>query len=221
MPTGDPTARVFIWYPVIEEGGRENIGHASMYIGNFVVADVFEQSLNDDDGGVIPSALQDDPGQAGTHHNDNYVSWWPTGHPGLYEVLFETQSAKPKLRFYNDVLEEGEEPHLVYDVYGLNVGAMKARWQEIRNKPGATYRWIRESCATMVMAVLEAGGALSKLNAMNYLWYGSRLYWTPKRVAMVCSRLRDMDLAVKTKAGHCPKKQEGLLGAFLSVTGLR
>jgi hypothetical protein len=154
---------------------------------------------------------------SGEHYNDNYVSWWPDEYSGMTG----RQTAAPKLRLYQDISEEDSQPHVVYTVYGLNVPAMRTKWQQIRGKEGATYQLVRKSCATIVMRVLDAGGALSKLSLPKSLWFGNRLYWTPKRLAQVCNQLRDKDLAVKRKAGNCPGKEGGAMGNLLLALGMR
>jgi hypothetical protein len=212
MPEGNPTARVFIWYPHIDRKRDDKcIGHASLYIGNYEVGKNFQLSLDPEaPGGVVPTALDRNLGMNGVHHNDNYVSWWPKGN---FAGPVQPKLAAPCPGLYRDVNEEGSEPHDVYDVFGLNVCAMRACWKQTCD-PDAHYQFVRKSCATIVAKVLEAGGALDKLDTLDNLWYGMLLYWTPKRVAQICDRLRDKDLAIKTKAGNCPKKGEDLCGIF-------
>jgi hypothetical protein len=220
MPQGNPTARVFIWYPHKDNNGSKHVGHCSMYIGNYEVGKNFELSLDPrSPDSVMPTALECDLGLNGVHYNANYVSWWPCA--GIQGTATERGPAKAQLGLYRDVRQERSEPHVVYDLYGLNVGAMRSCWQQTRDKPGATYQFLRKSCATIVMKVLEAGGALSQIGKLNSLWFGDRLYWTPKRVAQICNLLRDQNLAVKTKAGHCPEKGDKLCGVVTQALGVR
>jgi hypothetical protein len=218
MPQGNPTARVFIWYGHIDEQGTHHCGHASLYIGNYEVGKNFELALDPNAPDfVMPTALERGLGEAGVYYNDNYVSWWPAG--GGWTT--ERCRAKPKLGLYKDVQAEHCQPHVVYDLYGLNVGAMRACWRETRDKLGATYQYLRKNCATIVLRVLEAGGALNSIGKLDSLWFGNRLYWTPKRVAQICDKLRDKDLAVKTKAGHCPAKGDLGPSALEGLMGVR
>jgi hypothetical protein len=213
-----PTARVFIWYPHDDHHGDWHVGHVSMYIGNYEVGKKFELSLDPDSPrGVADKPLERDFGIRGVHYNDNYVSWWPDGEGAMKE----RGSASPKLGLYADVAAEYGLPHVVYDLYELNVGAMRACWRQTRDKPGATFQYMRKNCATIVAKVLQAGGAMTKIGTLNSQWFGKRMYWTPKRVAQICNLLRDRDLAVKTKAGNCPTKSSGLVGAVELVFGFR
>jgi hypothetical protein len=214
MPQGNPTARVFIWYP--HRDFQTYCGHASLYIGNYEVGKNFELAL-DPNAPDFVRVEERDPGlgEAGVYYNDNYVSWWPKGQGSPTERCL----ARPQLGLYKDVKAEHCEPHIIYDLYGLNVGAMKACWRETRGKLGATYQFMRKNCATIVLKVLEAGGALNKIGKLDSLWFGNRLYWTPKRVAQICDKLRDKDLAVKDKARHCPAKGDFLPSALEALTG--
>jgi hypothetical protein len=223
MPQGQPTARVFIWYPHKDNYDDTHVGHASMYIGNYEVGLSFELSLDPNSPDhVMTSALERNYGLAGIHYNDNYVSWWPGGGGRSFQRV-PANNGKFQNGLWSDCDEEESEPHVVYDLYGLNVAAMRACWKETREKPGASYQFVRKSCATIVMRVLEAGGALTKIGKLNNLWFGNRLYWTPKRVAQVCNQLRDKDLAVKTKAGNCPHKGDNvqLPGFVIQALGMR
>ncbi|VTR92441.1 Uncharacterized protein OS=Pseudomonas sp. RIT357 GN=BW43_03009 PE=4 SV=1 [Gemmata massiliana] len=218
MPQGNPTARVFIWYPHEDDDGGAHAGHVSMYIGNYEVGKNFELALNPKSPDyVMPTEVMRDFGLSGVHYNDNYVSWWPEGGGGL----LEGDRAKPKLGLYKDVKAERGQPHVVYDVYGLNVAAMRSCWHETRDKPKAGYQFLRKNCATIVMRVLEAGGALNKIGKLNNVWFGNRLYWTPKYIAQICNLLRDKDLAVKTKAGNCPAKKSNFEGKLFQLMGVR
>lgn len=211
MPNGQPAARVFIWYPDLEE---ERVGHAAMYIGNYEVGKKFEQSLDPNSPHyVMPNALERRFGFQGVHYNDNYVSWWPDGSG----TVTGRDGSEPKLGLYADVQAEHSQPHVVYDIHGLNVGSMRAKWHETRDKPGASYQLVRKNCAGIVMRVLESGGALKLIGKLSSAWFGHRLYWTPKRVAQVCNQLRDKGYATKTKAGNCPGKDS----KFLAALGMR
>ena len=210
MPTGPVSARVFIWYP---KGG--DIGHAAMYLGNYEIGRKFEMSLdpNNLDAFVMTSALEHAMGADGIHYNDNYVSWWPDRYAGAFTPQ---QSVEAAHGLYHDVREEGSEPHVAYDLYGLDVARMRARWRETRDKPGAHYNLYRKNCADLVLRVLVAGGALAKLDTAKAAWFGHNLISTPKKVAQLCNELRDAGWATKSKAGNCPSR----MSVFV-VAGLR
>jgi len=209
MPQGLPSATIFIWYP-----HGDCVGHASMYIGNYEVGKRFELSFDPNSPtGLMPNALETSMGADNVHYNTNYVSWWPEGDGSLTNRL----TAAPMPGVYKDVAAEGSEPHVVYELYGLNVAAMRECWHKTRDKPDASYQLIRKNCSGIVARVLNAGGANKKLNMLTRMWFSHRAIWTPKRVAMVCNELRNKDLAIKSKAGNCPPKDSKLMG----VLGMR
>jgi hypothetical protein len=210
---GVPTARVFIWYP---DGGH--IGHAAMYIGNYEVGKNFELSLDPESPHhVLPSALERRVGFQGVHYNDNYVSWWPDD--GGAGVTSPKAGADPMLGLYKDVEAEHSEPHVVYDIYGLDVSAMRTAWRAARDKQGAHYQLYRKNCSDLVLRILVAGRALSKLSALTAAWFGHNALTTPKKVAQLCNELRDAGWALKTKAGNCPSKAD--CGKLMVIAGLR
>ena len=200
MPTsGLPSGRVYIWYP---EAG--NVGHASMYLGNYEVGKSFEMSIDPLSPDFV--RLSDSERKANLSFmmfNDNYVSWWPNGEAGMFNPKAK---AVPKNGLYEDIKEEGSEPHVVYEIFGCDVTAMRRLWEESRDKTGANYQLYRKNCSDLVMRVLRAGGALSKLGTIRGGYFGRNLITTPKDVAVVCNKLRDAGWAVKTKAGNCPSK---------------
>jgi hypothetical protein len=178
-----PDARVYIWYP---EG--ENIGHASMHIGD-------HQEVDD---------------------TNWYVSWWPHLDDDDVAGLTDTIISDPKT-YDEDVEAEGGTPHVVYAINHLNINTMKALWDGIRTKPQAHYRLLPKNCSTIVARVLRAGGAGRHLNAIKELSYAHNAYWTPKNVAQFCNQLRDAGEAVKTKSAGCPTKGGSKLMVFLGL----
>jgi hypothetical protein len=147
-------------------------------------------------------------------HNISYVSWWPAQDAGLTDKKLQ----KRKLFLEEDIEAEGAAPHVVYTLYDLDAGAMRNKWQEIREKPNAHYQLLRKSCSTIVLRVMKAGGALEKLPVLKRGWFGTNAYVTPKNVAQVCNELRDAGFASKDKDKGCPPKGGLSLG---NVLGLR
>jgi len=190
------SAIVYIWYPL--DG---NIGHAAMYIGNPVFGRITEQAYdnfrNDGDRERSKELI--------ALHNVNYISWWPAedGTP------FNKPKEGRKFFLEEDIKAEDAKPHVVYTLHGLDVQAMRSAWLSIRSKPDAHYQMLRKSCATVVLRVLKAGGALEKISLAKRGWYSSNLYVTPKNIAQVCNELRDAGNADKVKDRNCPEK-----GAF-------
>jgi hypothetical protein len=215
MPTtGFTSGRVFIWYP-----NKGNIGHASLYLGNYAIGQKFEMTLNQDSPDYRPWKGETDEQIAEldkVHYNDNYVSWWPD--KTTYLVLRVPSNAS--LGLYNDVELEDSEPHVVYDLFGLDLPAMRQCWHAIRDKPEASYHLTRKNCADIVMRVLVAGGVKSRLpSAMSAAWFTHNAYTAPKDVAQLCNKLRDEGWAIKTKAANCPGKLD--TKPHLLLAGLR
>ncbi|MFJ7797218.1 hypothetical protein [Pseudomonas sp. NPDC096950] len=187
------TAIVYIWYP--DDG---NIGHAAMYIGNPVFGRFAEQAYdsfrNDGDRARNKEFIE--------LYNVNYISWWPDGGGTPINKLKQGR----KFFLEEDVKAEGAKPHVVYILHGLNLQAMRSAWLKIRSKPDAHYQMLRKSCATVVLRVLKAGGALEKLSLAKRAWFSNNLYVSPKNIAQICTELRDVGLAKKVKDKNCPEK---------------
>jgi hypothetical protein len=62
------------------------------------------------------------------------VVWWPDGGAG---VASPKAGADPMLGLCKDVDAEDSEPHVVSDICGLDVSAMRAAWHTARDKQGA------------------------------------------------------------------------------------
>lgn len=188
---------VYIWYP-----HGADVGHAAMYIGDPVIGKMIEvrydRYRNDGERDRDRAFIE--------QYNTAYVSWWPEGRA----ALTGKQPQERNLFLESDIRAEGCKPHVVYTLTGLNMQAMQAEWYSIRNKPNANYQMLRKSCSTVVLRVLKAGGALSKLTAVKRAWFSSNLYVTPKNIAQLCNELRDAGLATKAKSANCPEK-----GAFM------
>ncbi|WP_444888827.1 hypothetical protein [Microbulbifer sp. JMSA008] len=86
----------------------------------------------------------------GVNNDTFYVSWWPAqGGGGLAGDSF--------LEDIRD--EEGYAPDHVIRIpkNKLDTLSMLAKWQEIRNKPGASYKFVKKNCSTIASRVLKAG----------------------------------------------------------------
>lgn len=209
MPNGPISCSVYIWYP-----DNGHIGHAALYIGNYEVGLKFEMSLDPQSPDyVMPSADEINFNFGGVHFNDNYVSWWPDNGADL---LNPNDASKKMSGLYKDVAAEGSPPHVTYDLYGLDVEKMRIKWHSARDKAGSHYKLYRKNCSDMVMRILKAGGATSKLNPVKAAWFGHNAITTPKKVAQLCNELRP-DYAVKRRAGNCPPKDSKLM----TIVGLR
>lgn len=220
MPcSGNPSASVFIWYP---EGG--NIGHASMYIGGHEVGITFEGPIDPTARHRVNQRDLDAPiTSTGKYYNDYYVSWWPE-----LESVPPTDPqarAKPTVGLHKDISREDSPPHVVYRVWGLDEAAMRAEWRTVRNNPDAQYHLYLENCSDLVVRILRAGNALSKLNFAQAAWYGYNAVATPRKVAQLCNELVAAGWAKKDKPGHCPTKAQsefrGFGGSMLQILGLR
>lgn len=155
-----------------------NVGHASMHIG----------------------------GHTDPKTNQWYVSWWPRRRAGL----LSTESGEA--RCYNsDCRSEGSKdspkpPHVTYEIEGMAVDQMKAEWDTIRTKDGASYRMLVKSCSTVVARVLMAGGAKTMMSKADAVLYGNNLYWTPKDVAQVCDKIKAKGFSVNKIENNKPSK---------------
>lgn len=172
-----------------------------MYIGNQLLRRPIEHSYADfkNKPNMGPMILE---------HNTSYVSWWPLGGAGPTEKKPQAR----KLFLEEDIEAEGTPPHVAYTLYDLEAGAMRSKWQDIREKPGANYQFLRKSCATIVLRVLKAGGALEKIPILKRGWFSNNLYVTPKNIAQVCNELRDAGFADKNKDESCPAKGGFMFG---------
>lgn len=214
MPTSGPVSgRVYIWYPE----GFDKIGHASMYIGNYEVGKKFELSIDpgNDELYWAPKKIEKRFGIERIHFNDNYVSWWPDDDGA--NVIQPQGPSQPKLGLYEDIEEEESEPHVVYDVYGLDISAMRKCWREARDKRGSHYQLYRKNCSDLVMRVLRAGGASSRIGGISGIYHSRNFITAPKDVAVVCDKLKKAGWANKQKAGNCPSKKGNVLAVVLGM----
>jgi hypothetical protein len=215
--TGPVSGRLFIWYPHEKAGEPDDahIGHVSLYLGNYEVGRRFELALDPKvEGHVMKTDREKSLDFSGIHYNDNYVSWWPKDD--------NIGPAKPKLGLYADAKAEGGQPHVVYDLYGLDVEKMRVRWRGLRDQTGAKYDFVRRNCADIVHRVMVSGGAVGRLPFLLRGWHSTNAIATPKKVAQFGNALRDASWAIKTKAGNCPTKSavSELLGPFAGLRGM-
>ena len=187
-------AIVYIWYPE-----DEKMGHAALYIGDPISRMALDLPYDAFHNKYARQAHKDYIAR----QNTNYVSWWPEKAAGAFNKINQSRS----FFLEEDIEAEQADPHVVYKIRGLDEQAMSMAWEDIRNKPDAHYQFLRKNCATVVMRVLKAGGALQRLPLVKRGWFSHSLYVTPKNIAQVCNELRDAGLAQKVKDRYCPSKQ--------------
>ena len=193
MNRGVVSAVVYIWYP--EVGA---MGHASMYIGDPLFGKLVEHRYD----GFSSPVERERHKPLIAKHNKHYVSWWPSQEAGLLTRLKQDR----KFFLEDDIKAECAKPHVIYTLYGLDVQAMRCAWMIIHDKPDATYHTLHKNCASVVLRVLRAGGALHKLSLIKQGWFSGFLYVTPKHIAQICNELRDAGHADKVKDRNCPEK---------------
>ncbi|QHF44927.1 hypothetical protein PspS35_14495 [Pseudomonas sp. S35] len=189
------SAVVFIWLPV-NTMHVLNIGHAAMYIGDPRIDGTEECRYKDYESSMHRIADIENIEK----RNTNYVSWWPA----IPVRGFNTESQKRKLFLESDLIAEGQVPHLVYRVYGLDVANMRNEWFKIRNKPDAHFQMLRKNCSTIVFRVLKAGGALDKLPTAKHIWFANNLYLAPLNIMQICNELCDINMAHRRASRNCP-----------------
>jgi len=106
----------------------------------------------------------------------------------------------------------GGRPHVVYTLCRLDVARMREEWETIRRDPSPHYNLLRKNCATMVLRVLKAGGALEGLPLTKSAWFSNNIYVSPKNVAQICNELRNIGYAAKMKDADCPAKGRFFFG---------
>lgn len=166
---------VIIWENNMLSGGRSKCadgktrkwpGHASMNIG-----DVWQR--------------------LGEDNTDNYVSWWPGGKRDTSKSAQAgaaitkqgvTANGVAKHNLCLDIIKEGYLPdHIIrLDVTEGQIRNMQAKWNEIRHKEGANYRFVVKNCSTIVARVLRAGN-LTVGGATGW-WRNHSMIWTPNKI---------------------------------------
>ncbi|MBL4764865.1 MAG: hypothetical protein JKX67_06255 [Colwellia sp.] len=134
--------------------------------------------------------------------NDWYVSWWPAT-----DEVFNQPSQQNSFDRDLSGAGEGGPAHVIYQLFGGDIRAMKTSWDDIRNKPASHYDLLNKSCSTIVARIIRAGGHHKELGRLKRASYAHNIYWSPKDVAQLCNQLRDKGAAIKTKSGGCPTKR--------------
>ncbi|MFJ4346821.1 hypothetical protein [Pseudomonas sp. NPDC089401] len=187
-------AIVYIWYPE-----DEKMGHAALYIGDPLSRMALDLPFD----AFHSKQARQMHREYIERHNTNYVSWWPEKAAGAFNRIRQGRN----FFLEEDIESEQADPHVVYKIRGLDELAMNRAWESIRSKPGAHYQFLRKNCATVVMRILRAGGALQRLPPIQRGWFSHSLYVTPKNIAQVGNGLRDAGWAQKVKDRYCPSKQ--------------
>ncbi len=71
----------------------------------------------------------------------------------------------PNVGLYTEA--EETPPHVVYELYGLDVQHMRTCGHSVRDKPDAHYQPRRKNCADIVSRVLIAGGVNDRLGTIK------------------------------------------------------
>ncbi|WP_340615712.1 hypothetical protein [Xenorhabdus entomophaga] len=120
-------------------------------------------------------------------------------------------------KFWEDAFFSDEETfqefqetyHVYYRLYGLDVNAMLSARRAI-NHTNVHYNFLIKNCATIIARILKAGGVERLLSPFNRIFYGHNLYWTPKDIAQLCDKLKNVNMATKHKYENCPKKRNNI-----------
>src|ERR1700722_1471278 len=86
--------------------------------------------------------------------------------------------ASPKINFCNDVIAEKYLPDHIIRLPSTpdQVREMQGKWNSIRTKENAHYRFLFKNCSTIVARVLRAGGYSANL------WRDHSMLWTPNKI---------------------------------------
>ena len=165
---------------------------------------------------------------------ESYLSWWPNG-------VLAKQTLVPGLgrraSFHVDVRAENSNPHVVYEIYGLDAAAMQAEWTRIvqndlnfkRSPFGAGwYNMVMKNCSTIVARVLLAGGA-AQAQSPRQSPLGSASQTRPHDRAQAALRGGDPRRvlshagsaalpSVRIVAPDCPSRRDGSWGSLLAGT---
>lgn len=79
---------------------------------------------------------------------------------------------------------------------GLDVAAMQAKWNRLRNDPDARYQLLSKNCSSIVAKVLKAGGA-DKL--IGHTWRPKFGVWTPTELFNFGQALQEARLEIAAK----------------------
>ncbi|MDX7999941.1 hypothetical protein FE394_12170 [Xenorhabdus sp. Reich] len=202
-------ATVYIWYPC----RKFLVGHSSIYIGG--VPQYPWPNFRPEDPVTTSSNKRIRP------QDDNYVSFLAgSSRPSVFRVNLSFPGV-----FHNLHDDFVESPHLEYYLLGLNVPEMQRKKNEMYNGNmygnlhfPPTYHPIYKNCSTLVARILKSGGVDQLLNPIQIMGYAKNIYWTPKDIAQLCNKLRDIDKAVKVRGLNCPDKFKS---PFRTLMGFR
>lgn len=128
--------------------GRTWIGHAAMNIGS-----------------------QFGTGRYGP--DANYVSWW-SAIEYSNSTKKDLEKGRPHPSFLADIDAEHYLPdHIIrLDSTAEQELAMRAAWQEIHSKQGASFKMLKKNCSTIASRVLHAGRFYARKWALdcNFVW---------------------------------------------------
>lgn len=160
---------VFVWQNRFTGSGHTWTGHASMNITDTYIDN---RPLELKEG--TTNTMQPNSESVGlTQGTIDHVSFWP-GSGGNFADGWKPGikfAAKTKPSLFADVALETYAPDHVIRIKGLNILKMGSKWQSIRNKQDANYRFLRKNCSTIVARVLGA--------AVPWHSRPHHLVWTP------------------------------------------
>jgi hypothetical protein len=121
---------------------------------------------------------------------DNYVSWMGGGggaNPLVRSGVAEDFDGDTQVWKGRATGNRGRNlPSRWVALKSLDIAAMRAEWDGIRNKPGgAHWKLIDKNCATVVARVLRAGGARSKSWGASH-----QLVWWPTDVIRYAASMK-------------------------------
>lgn len=109
-------------------------------------------------------------------------------------ALVETEFAEQKQQsidtFKTSLPDEGRVFRI--NLEGLDVAAMQAEWQRIKNTPHGRYHLLTKNCSSIVAKILKAGGADELI---GYNWQPKYNIWTPNQMFAFAQELQEARLA--------------------------
>ncbi len=122
-----------------------------------------------------------------------YLSWWPSGQDRktipFVGLAYDAPHNDPQ-PYSEDERLEGHAPDLILKLYGLDEAAIKAWWVPFNNDASNHWNAAGMNCSTLVVTALRNGGALSRLDPLEFRIYVSEVgVWTPNLVATLVTVL--------------------------------
>ncbi|WP_243208940.1 MARTX multifunctional-autoprocessing repeats-in-toxin holotoxin RtxA [Proteus mirabilis] len=108
----------------------------------------------------------------------------------LVENEFAEQKQKSIDRFKTSLPDEGRVFRI--NLEGLDVAAMQAEWQRIKNSPNGRYHLLTQNCSSIVAKILKAGGADELI---GYNWQPKYNIWTPNQMFAFAQELQEAQMA--------------------------